>query len=149
GALDLETTGYGSAPNGCNGSMPLAPQLVLRTTHSVALRIHPRATSGDLVLAVQTPDGRTHCDDDSGGSRDPLVSALSPPGDIRVWVGTYEQGETIDFALDISATRQELPSDETAGQLVLDGPGPNARGAWDGTVNAATEASVMSSSCRG
>lgn len=48
----------------------------------------------DVTLLVLGPDG-WRCDDDSHGSFDPGVIIEAPlPGDYRIWVGTYQAGET-------------------------------------------------------
>lgn len=49
------------------------------------------ATSdSDVLLLVNTPDGRWHCDDDSGEGLDPMLTFSSPQsGNYNIWVGTY------------------------------------------------------------
>lgn len=49
------------------------------------------ATSdSDVLLLVNTPDGRWHCDDDSGDGLDPMLTFSSPQsGNYNIWVGTY------------------------------------------------------------
>lgn len=47
-------------------------------------------SSSDVVLLVNTPDGRWHCDDDSGPGTNPTLVFASPlSGNYNVWVGTY------------------------------------------------------------
>lgn len=46
----------------------------------------------DLMLLVNTPDGRWHCDDDSGEGVDPSITFSSPQsGNYNIWVGTYSE----------------------------------------------------------
>jgi hypothetical protein len=57
------------------------------------LRVLVDSDGNDLTLAVRTPDGQWHCNDDSGdpmNGLNPAVDLYSPPaGQIEVWVGTY------------------------------------------------------------
>lgn len=150
----MSTTGISSTPSECRGYVPDAPQLVLRSSQPVALRIAPHATSGDLVMMVAGPDGRVLCDDDGGGSLNPLISAVMAPGDTRVWVGTYSMGESIDFTLGITARPVSATPDgtglasaaaPTAGVL----EGPDASETFNGWMQPVTPGSSIDASCRG
>ncbi|UJR84019.1 hypothetical protein [Sandaracinus amylolyticus] len=150
----LTTRGITSAPDQCRGYVPDAPQLVLRSSRPMSLRIAPQAVSGDLVMLVVAPDGRVLCDDDGGGSLNPLISAVVPPGDTRVWVGTYHHAESIDFTLAISGREASampdasgLASHGTPSTPVIDGP--DVTHAITGTVQPVTAASTQDASCRG
>ncbi|AKF03518.1 hypothetical protein [Sandaracinus amylolyticus] len=143
----LTTRGTTSTPDQCRGYVPDAPQLVLRSTRPTSLRIAPRAVSGDMVMLVVTPDGRVLCDDDGGGSLNPLISATVPPGDTRVWVGTYSHGESIDFTLAITARMTPEEAAASAGTPIVEGP--DVTRAISGTVQPVTAASEQNASCRG
>jgi hypothetical protein len=150
----LSVSGTTGTPVGCVGYVPDAPQLVLRSSSPISLRIAPHAVSGDLVLMIVGPDGEVRCDDDGGGSLNPLISTVLPPGDTRVWVGTYRSGETIEFSLAITARPATVMPDEsglavtatpTAGVL----SGPDATQTFTGFVQPITPASQVEGSCRG
>ncbi|HHH28409.1 MAG TPA: hypothetical protein ENK57_08700 [Polyangiaceae bacterium] len=57
---------------------------------------------GDTTLLVMLPDGQIVCDDDGGSGANPLVQTTSRPGSIRVWVGTYSRGRTINYNIGFS-----------------------------------------------
>ncbi|MBN8614217.1 MAG: hypothetical protein J0L92_26700 [Deltaproteobacteria bacterium] len=112
GLVDLGTTpnpapiqgtasGERSTPPGCSGSIPAAPQLVVRSAAPSVLSFAVQA-SGDTVLVVLSSDGSTYCDDDSGGSSNPALSSVLPAGEHRVWVGTYSGEDAIPFTLAIT-----------------------------------------------
>lgn len=115
GVVDLHTTprpipvegtarGSRSSPMGCAGYLPPAPQLVVRT--QAPMMVSFTATSVmDTVLVVLAADGTVSCDDDSGGGSNPAVRAALSPGEHRVWVGTYGDGEEAPFSLTISAVQ--------------------------------------------
>lgn len=56
----------------------------------------------DTTLVVQYPDGRIACNDDGGGSLNPLVEGPTGPGPIRVWVGSYSSGRTGPYTLGVT-----------------------------------------------
>lgn len=146
--LQLTTSGSSSAPIDCRGYVPDAPQVVLRTAYPTAIRVAPVASSGDLVAVVQLPDGSVRCDDDGGGSLNPLIATVIPPGDTRVWIGTYSEDESIDFRFVIHAERDPSLADPRPA-MVLDGPGPEARVALPGEARAVEPASQYDPACRG
>lgn len=150
----MSTSGTTSTPGDCRGYVPDAPQLVLRSSRTIALRLAPHAVAGDLVMMIVGSDGRVLCDDDGGGSLNPLLSAVLPPGDTRVWVGTYSSGASIEFSLAISARETGAIPDAsglaptaapTAGEL----SGPDARQTFAGIVQPVTAAGAIDGSCRG
>lgn len=61
-------------------------------------------SEADTTLAVRAPNGTWTCDDDSGGSLNPLVSFASPAsGRYQVWVGRFgTQTETASAVLSVS-----------------------------------------------
>lgn len=58
----------------------------------------------DTTIAVRTPNGQWICDDDSGGSLNPLVTVQQPAsGRYQIWVGRFGvQNETVPAVLHIS-----------------------------------------------
>lgn len=148
-ALDLVATGDLSAPGACRGYVAAAPQIVVRSSHRVALRVTAEALAGgDLVALVMTADGQTLCDDDGAGSLNPLVLGVVPPGDTRVWIGTYSDGASVSFRLHVHADRADPPVGALA-TPVLAGPGPDVHGTYSGAALAVEPASASEPACRG
>jgi hypothetical protein len=80
----------------CVGQFPTIPQHVIKLGGPIdLLRIVVDADGSDLTLAIRTPDGVFHCNDDSGdplNGLNPTVELYSPtPGSIEVYVGTYSE----------------------------------------------------------
>jgi hypothetical protein len=91
-----------ATPMGCAGVVPLAPQLVVRTTSRQSVSFHVESAS-DTVLLVQSSGGEVFCDDDSGGGLAPALTAVLEPGEHRVWVGLYESSDTAPFSMTIAS----------------------------------------------
>lgn len=95
GSVDPAAARDGSSFDGsCVGTFPSSPQHVIKLGGAIdVLRVLVDSASNDLTLAVRTPDGVWHCNDDSGdplNGLNPTVELYSPPiGQIEVWVGTY------------------------------------------------------------
>lgn len=146
----------------CRGYIERRPHAILRAREPAMVRIGVQGSSVDLVMAVRTSDGRWLCDDDSGGSRMPLVTAGLPAGDHRVWVGTYSQSDSSTFTLVVDgqmlgaqagggppSTAQALAPEASPriGELTL---GPEAANAsWASTTSGWVDGSSIASSCRG
>ncbi|MEZ4335880.1 MAG: hypothetical protein R3B82_04570 [Sandaracinaceae bacterium] len=97
-ALSGEAHGDSEPGAGCAGYVSSRPFVTLRTTEP--RQTHLWTESGaDLVLYVETADGRVICDDDSGQDMNPSLIADLGPGDHHVWVGTYSQGASAPFSL--------------------------------------------------
>lgn len=109
----------------CRGHITPQPSHVLMSrTGFRNLRIVTNAGGFDVTLIVQTPDGQFYCDDDGGGQMNPMVTVASPPGPIRVWVGTYSQGRTGPYNIgfsELGITSANLPP---PGGGPMPGPGP-------------------------
>lgn len=140
----------------CRGYIAREPHAILRTAEPMAVRVAARDASVDLVMAVRTADGRRLCDDDSGGSLMPLVRAVLPPGDHRVWVGVLSSTESAPFRLEVEAqpaggarTADELAPDATPriGEVRLGAEA--AQGTWPSTTSGWVEARRAASGCRG
>jgi hypothetical protein len=80
-----------SVSSDCVGSIARRADFSLRYRNAGSLPLIFSATSqADTTLAVRAPDGRWYCDDDSGGSLNPMVRFDSPRnGRYQIWVGTY------------------------------------------------------------
>jgi hypothetical protein len=53
----------------------------------------------DVVLLINTPDGRWHCDDDSAGGTDSKLTFGTPQSGLyNIWVGTYEDTDDLPAA---------------------------------------------------
>ena len=66
---------------------------------------------GDTTLLVNLPDGSWVCNDDAGGTLDPMIVIGDPPqGQYDVWVGSLEAGAFVPGALYVT----ELNLDPTA-----------------------------------
>lgn len=86
----------------CSGyTVPDSANVVLDyEAGSFPLYISARSSS-DTTLAVMSPDGSFHCNDDFSGL-DPALSFEEPEtGTYRIWVGTYQSGQA-DAELSIS-----------------------------------------------
>lgn len=78
----------------CVGTFPGAPQHAIKLGGAIPLlRIVVDSPGSDLTLAVRTPDGTWHCNDDSSdpaNGLNPTVELYSPSaGEIEIWVGVY------------------------------------------------------------
>jgi hypothetical protein len=88
----------------CVGQIPRRASYTLRYTAG-ALPLFISATSeDDTVIVVRAPDGSWHCDDDSGGTLNPLVSWETPAsGRYQIYVGRFtDDAETAQAVLHIS-----------------------------------------------
>ena len=90
----------------CIGSYPNEPQHVIDAAMPLgAITIHAGHTRTDLTLAVRTPDGAWHCNDDGGVAPsvlDPIVALTSvPQGRTEVYVGTYSGQIGVPYQLDV------------------------------------------------
>lgn len=108
----------------CKGWIAEDPDHVLiAATEFSLMRLVVSAGEADTTLVVQRPDGVFLCDDDGGGSRQPLVSGAFAPGTYRIWVGTFEPQTASPYRLGFS----ELPN-TTAATLGAPGPAVAASG---------------------
>jgi hypothetical protein len=95
GSVDPAAARDGSSLDpSCIGTFPSAPQHIIKLGGPMdLLRVLVDSDGNDLTLAVHTPDGVWHCNDDSGdpmNGLNPTVEIYSPmAGEIEVWVGTY------------------------------------------------------------
>lgn len=85
GSIDASTVA-----SGCVGMISRAPDVELvYDAGSLPLTIGVEG-DGDTTLVINGPDGRWHCDDDSGGNADPEYTFRNPQsGTYDIWVGAY------------------------------------------------------------
>jgi len=80
-------------PMACTGYYPNRPQHVLKVGRRVpSLRVMADGVDRDLTLAIRTPDGQWHCNDDSGDpgyGLNPAVDLSDASGEIEVFVGVF------------------------------------------------------------
>lgn len=141
----------------CRGHFARAPHALLRLRQQASLSITTlNNNSVDLTMAVRGPDGAFRCDDDSGEGSNPRVHGPLPPGDYRVWVGTYSASQSAPFTLSVQVNA-------TGNSIDLNGLSPDAApqaGAFDleanggfatgsGTAAGFVEGTHVNSSCRG
>jgi hypothetical protein len=86
----------------CRGWVTPQPSHVVRAGSAFANLRFVVAADHDTTLLVQYPNGRIVCDDDSGGSLNPLVEGPTGPGEIRIWVGSYSEGRSGPYALAVT-----------------------------------------------
>lgn len=77
----------------------------------------------DTTLVVMLPNGQIVCDDDGGDGLNPLVSFSTPPGPIRVWVGSYS-GQTGTYSLGVSELTSVSTSSVPLPGVVVTPPPP-------------------------
>lgn len=88
----------------CLGAIAARPNVSLTFPASTA-PLYISATAGaDTTLVVRAPDGSYHCDDDSAGDLNPVVTFETPAaGRYQIWVGTYaHNGQAPEAILHIS-----------------------------------------------
>lgn len=107
----------------CRGYASQAPTAILRVGAPIAAARIFVQSSQDTTLAVQHPDGSFSCDDDGGGSNNPLVSTSLAPGEHRVWVGTFRSNATAEFSMTVSeptAAERATGSGGYVGEVTLE-----------------------------
>jgi hypothetical protein len=83
----------------CRGWIPSAPQIQFDL--GMPSSIVASATSGvDTTMVVVFPDGRISCNDDTNGLN-PEVRGEFPAGRIRIFIGTYSQGNNGPFHAEV------------------------------------------------
>ena len=95
----------------CAGFIGDAPDLFLRVTDERVLRLQATPTedhNADLVLAAMSNSGTVLCSDDADGL-DPRLESRFSPGQYRIWVGAYAQGEEPVYALTVADVERDLP----------------------------------------
>jgi hypothetical protein len=88
----------------CVGYVDARPSFTLRYRSGDYPLFIGAVSDADTTIVVRAPNGTWHCDDDSGGALNPLVSWEDPSsGRYQIWVGRFGmQGETAPAVLHIS-----------------------------------------------
>ena len=103
GRLDVGAADLGP---GCAGFIAEAPDFRLFFTPGTLPLYISALAETDTTLVINDPNGRWHCDDDTGGNLNPLVMFPTPTaGQYDIWIGTYTNTATAPATLRIS----ELP----------------------------------------
>ncbi len=107
GSIDVSP--FTLAP-GCRGFVTAQPDVIFHYNGPASfLRFFVRA-AGDTTLVINDGAGHWHCDDDSGGGTNPMVSLSAPPGgQYDIWVGSYRSGEQIRGELGITELSSARP----------------------------------------
>jgi hypothetical protein len=83
----------GNLGGGCAGFIADAPDYRLNYTAGGSPLVISVLANSDTTLVVNNPSGAWLCDDDSGGSLNPLVQINNPlSGQYDIWVGTFSGG---------------------------------------------------------
>lgn len=103
----VSATGLGG---GCLGFVAHTPDHFIQVGGAgfPSLRVMAHS-SVDTTLVVYRPDGTYLCNDDSDGTN-PMVEGNFPPGQYRVWIGSYAQGQNGSYRLGVSAQPGMTPS---------------------------------------
>lgn len=93
---------YGNTANGmCQGWIPSSANHTLQLTSITNLSLRVNAPS-DTTLVVLGPGGTRYCNDDDGSSHNPSLSGRFAAGEYRVYVGSYEEGQSIRYTLSVT-----------------------------------------------
>lgn len=125
----------------CNGYISQTPDHLVNASASfAALRFAVNAGSNDTTLVIQAPNGTYTCNDDSEGLNPAATVMNATPGQYKVWIGSYQQGQNSAYALGVSTNAGMMPSAITApagtGQAAAGNPG-GVRGSNFGTITLA------------
>lgn len=92
---------FGNTSEGmCQGWISSSPNHTIELTSPANLSLRVNAPS-DTTLVVLGPDD-TRCNDDAGNSHNPSISGRFPAGEYRIYVGSYEEGQSIRYSLTIA-----------------------------------------------
>lgn len=85
------TINASNGASGCVGRIASAPDVRLNWNGGGSLPLVFRTRSSrDTTLVINGPDGRWHCDDDSGGGVNArVIFRNAPSGQYDVWIGTF------------------------------------------------------------
>ncbi len=104
GSVDAATLG-----GDCLGYISEAPNHLFVASDAFAKLRIMAASSSDVTLVVQKPDGSYLCNDDFEGTN-PLLEGAFPAGSYKIWVGSYEQGSSSPYRLGFSELSGVTPA---------------------------------------
>lgn len=126
-AVQVSIGGNISASNfhqGCTGWISGAPAAILNNTNAFGSLFIAATSSVDTTLVVQLPNGQYLCNDDTNGYN-PMVQGSIGPGQTKVWVGTFSQGQsgmaTLSFSEISGSTGGSAVGPSNTGQLDVTG----------------------------
>lgn len=95
---------------GCRGFVTSTPDVIVHYAAPARwIRFFVRG-AGDTTLVVNDGAGRWHCDDDSGGSLNPMLEISNPPGgQYDIWIGSYRASENIRGTLHMTELSSVRP----------------------------------------
>lgn len=92
---------HGNTGDGmCQGWIGSSPNHTIELASATNLTLRVSAPS-DTTLVVLSSNG-TRCNDDSPNGHDPQISGRFEAGEYRIYVGSYEEGQSIRYTLTIS-----------------------------------------------
>jgi hypothetical protein len=94
--------GADSMNSSCRGWITPQPSHIVFARSAFQYLRFVVSASHDTTLVVQYPDGRVACNDDGGGSLNPLIEGPTGPGPIRVWVGSYSSGSRGPYTVGVT-----------------------------------------------
>ena len=98
----VRATRYGNTADGfCTGWIGAAPNHTLTLERDFASLTLAVTAPSDTTLVVLGPTG-TRCSDDNGTDPNPRISGRFAAGEYRVFVGSYEEGQTVRYTLDVT-----------------------------------------------
>lgn len=118
---------------GCRGFIATRPDVRLYFEAGSLPLILSATSDADTTIVVNGPDGNWYCDDDSGGSLNPMLRfdpAMS--GRYEIWVGTY--GEAANYPATVNISEIYGPADNLASTTTQFVPSPTTSAGPD--VNA-------------
>ena len=87
----------------CAGFVANAPDVRLHYKAGDFPLLFTVLSEGDTTLVVNAPDGQWHCDDDSWGDGDPLLSFSEPEsGQYDIWIGSFQPSDNLEALLGVS-----------------------------------------------
>jgi hypothetical protein len=105
GTVDVSTSGVG---DGCLGFTDALPSFIFNLNGTTPALTFALLADEDATLVVSKPDGTYSCDDDSGGSLNPLLTiSNATAGAYAIWAGRYSQDTGLAY-LFISETSVSL-----------------------------------------
>lgn len=89
----------------CKGWISETPDYLL-TADTAFFRLHVlgRSTS-DVLLVLRKPSGAVLCNDNSNGTKDPVIRSDFAIGTSQVWVAVQEKGAEADYRLGFSEVK--------------------------------------------
>jgi len=106
---DIDSGSLG-LPQSCRGYYAGTPEHVLDVPRDVEyLRLETDST-GDPTLMLVAADGTVYCDDDGGEGLNSRIEGSFPPGQYRVYVGSYQSGTSHRYRLLISSEHATAPA---------------------------------------